>query len=561
MPTRGVVEERSRAKFKLTLLSSFREIPTNMDDHIELALGNITKYGDTDVFPFPLENHIFFDKHAETVDLLRSIHSDFDNCLKNTPPIHERSLAAVGYTGFRWATQIDPLWNAYLLTLVISVGREIENARIPIHRNVVFSYRFNPDSTEKTLFDRNIGWIAFQRTSGELAQKHSFVLVCDISDFYTRIYHHRLENALKKAVTNKDTVRRILLILFHIAKGVSYGLPIGGPAARLLSELLLNRIDRLLLTSGVTFCRFADDYHIFANSREQAYEYLVLLSEKLLDNEGLPLQKAKTRILSSEEFLTTSEFTEHHSPEDKDEAEARNFLSLRLHYDPYSPTADDDYELIKEELNKFDIVGMLAREMRKSRIHQALTKKLIRAVEYLAPVARNAVIVSLLENLSVLYPIFPSVMILIKSVMTDLDDQTRGKVFKTLRELIREGSYITRVPVNLAFTIRVLSHDNSDETDEVLNQVYNATTNTMIRRDVILAMAKRNSDYWISDLRKRFLSLTQWEKTAFIVASYILEDEGKHWRDGVKNGLAPLDKLAKTWAAEKKQSGYWDIPL
>ena len=72
---------------------------------------------------------------------------------------------------------------------------------------------------------------------------------------------------------------------------------------------------------------------------------------KLLENEGLPLQKAKTRILSSEEFLSTSEFTEHHTAEDTDEAEARNFLSLRLHYDPYSPTADDDYELIKEELN------------------------------------------------------------------------------------------------------------------------------------------------------------------------------------------------------------------
>ena len=243
-----------------------------MDDHIELALGNITKYGDTDVFPFPLENHIFFDKHADTMDLLRNIHSDFDNCLKNTPPIHERSLAAVGYTGFRWATQIDPLWNAYLLALVVSVGSEIESARIPINRNVVFSYRFSPDLTEKTLFDRTIGWVAFQRTSGEQAQKHDYVLICDISDFYTRIYHHRLENALKKAVITK-----ILLGAFSNSLSYRQGSliwpAVGGPAARLLSELLLNRIDRLLLTSGVTFCRFADDYHIFTNSREQAYEH------------------------------------------------------------------------------------------------------------------------------------------------------------------------------------------------------------------------------------------------------------------------------------------------
>jgi hypothetical protein len=38
---------------------------------------------------------------------------------------------AAGYTGFRAATQIDPLWNAYLLDVVIALGPSIEAARIP----------------------------------------------------------------------------------------------------------------------------------------------------------------------------------------------------------------------------------------------------------------------------------------------------------------------------------------------------------------------------------------------------------------------------------------------
>ena len=38
----------------------------------------------------------------------------------------------VGYTSFRWVTQIDPIWNAYLLGLVLSIAPAIEAERIPV---------------------------------------------------------------------------------------------------------------------------------------------------------------------------------------------------------------------------------------------------------------------------------------------------------------------------------------------------------------------------------------------------------------------------------------------
>ena len=52
-------------------------------------------------------------------------------------------LAVVGYTGFRGVTQIEPVWNAYLLGLVISIGDEIEGQRLPVWDQIVFSYRFH----------------------------------------------------------------------------------------------------------------------------------------------------------------------------------------------------------------------------------------------------------------------------------------------------------------------------------------------------------------------------------------------------------------------------------
>ena len=350
-------------------------------------------------------------------------------------------------------------------------------------------------------------------------------------------------------------------MLGQFSKGVSYGLPVGGPGARLLSELLLNRVDRLLQSKGVIFCRFADDYHIFADSSEQAYRHLVFLSEKLLENEGMLLQKAKTRVMSREEFLGTSEFAEENEPDSAEEMEGRAFLRLRLHYDPYSQTAVEDYEALKDQLRDFDVLGMLAREMRKSRIHQPLARKLIQAVRHLDSPQRDAAVVSMLENLGVLYPVFPSIMLLVKALIGDVDTVTRELAFGRVREILSSGSHIGLVPTHLAYAVRLLAHDRSEETDELLARIYTETNSSAIRRDIILAMARRNADYWVSDVRKAYATVTQWERNALLVSSFILGDEGSHWRRSIGGTLSPLQTLVRDWAAAKAQVPGWEIPV
>ena len=195
---------------------------------------------------------------------------------------HQSDMRASGA-----ATQIDPLWNAYLLALVIEIAPDLEAARVPRSDNVAFSYRFRPSTKKATLFDADLGWGSFQRTALEKAEDHDVILSTDISDFYPRIYHHRLENALNDATQNIEVVRRILFILAKLTPGeVSFGLPVGGHAARVLAEILLNRTDRLLQTDGINYCRFVDDYYIFADSRHKSQAALIHLSEVL--TQGLP---------------------------------------------------------------------------------------------------------------------------------------------------------------------------------------------------------------------------------------------------------------------------------
>ena len=527
------------------------------------AVANVAKLGDTDIFPRPFENSIFYDDQKKIESLLAEIHVNFEEMLRDMPPTNDRVLAAVGYNGFRLATQVDPIWNLYLLGQVLWIANDIESARVQSAKQVVFSYRYNGDLLNPQIFTDQIGWKQFNDKCVEHSKNYKYVLQTDISDFYPRVYHHRLENALKKATKNTEAIRRIKGLLDAFSGNVSYGLPVGGPASRLLSELVINSIDRLLLANGVTYCRFVDDFRIFADSREQAHAHLVLLGQMLSENEGLFLQKSKTRILSTEEFLSTSEFHEERVQDEDDAKGVRAFLSLSLHYDPYSENAAQDYEALRDQLERFDIVGMLARELKKSQIDERLTRKLIRAMQHIPEKSRDAAALSLSQNLDVLSPVFRTVMTVLRSIMSELSDGTKMKIYDALKALFRSNSHVLQIPVNQAYAIRLLATANDEEVDQILFSVYKKAESIGIKRDVILLMANRDAAWFVSDIRRKYAVLTPWEKRAALVSSFILQDEGRHWRDKVKNSLSPFDKVVMEWTAKRKNdtNGKLNIPL
>ena len=106
-----------------------------------------------------------------------------------------------------------------------------------------------------------------------------------------------------------------------------------------------------------------------------------------------------------------------------------------------------------------------------------------------------------------------------------------------------------------------MADDPSEESESTIGKLYQSVCMATIRRDIILIMAKRGADYWLSDVRRRFQSLTSWERRAVIVASFLLEDEGKYWRQEVSALLSPMDLLAQKWAGERKQSNTWSVPV
>lgn len=556
-----------------------------MRNFFEQALDNIIEFGDTDIFPFSIENHIFYDCKESTLDLLEDIHKKFDDMRYELPPNNERTLVPAGYTGFRLATQLDPIWNAYLLGIVLSISESIEKKRIPKEQNKIFSYRFLPNKETKKLFDANYGYNSFLKESLKKALEYSFVLNTDISNFYGRIYHHKLENALSSITNDSHIVKRIDDVLSQFSNTESYGLPVGGPAARILAEACLNNVDQLLNDKNIEFSRFVDDYYIFGKSESDIYEKLLILSDLLIKNGGLTLQKSKTRILKTSEFISAYSYISQGETQNKHKAkisikdQQRALLMTSLKYDPYSQTAEEDYQKLKKEIKQLDIEGMLMLELEKSRVNTQLAKKLLKAVKLLDDNVRERAVLSLLENLDTLFPVIPQTLILINDVFKDLSENTQKEIIKFLifnlkgeetgkkadascdKKTKKNFFYIFQIDINIRYTLKILAQFKDSLSQSFLTDLFESTKSKLIKSEIILIMTKWKVTHWLENKKYDYESFSPTEKRAFVIATYFMNDSGRHWRDNNSGKFSKIELLYKEWASSKKNKNQnWEVP-
>jgi hypothetical protein len=530
-------------------------------DAFKLAIANVAAFGDTDIFPSPVDRFACKDSPDAVLVLLERVHAEFDEYLASEPPENINALAPLGYTAFRWATQIDPIWNLYFLSLTLLIAETIESKRLPISEGAVFSYRFAANVATGHLFGDST-WRHYKQAALELSRRFPFVLVADVADFYPRVAHHRLENELIRLGVHSEETKRIKVLLSQFSQTRSYGLPVGGPGSRVLAELAINPVDLFLHRKGIPFCRYVDDFHIFAESKQQAFNHLAFLAQVLF-NEGLSLQRTKTRILTSAELLDTSA---HLDLADTDDArvlppEAR-LMRLSVHFDPYSPNAEDDYESLKEAVSSIDIVGILSREIAKTNIDTQVLKQAIAAVRALEPEFRSGAVATLLDpgNLETLAPVFSNVMRLLRNVYPDLDACTKDLADATMAQLFAEGSHLVQNELNLAYLLQVFGQRQSLIKERILIELYERNASPLVRKAIILIMAKWGVTYWLSDLLRRFGSLSKWERKAFIIASYYMDDEGRHWRNHTKRTLSDMENIVRDWYSNRL-SRTREVPL
>ncbi len=519
------------------------------------ALRNVAAHGDTDIFPFPFERSLFQEKVDACADYLVEIDSGFDNSLAQTPPLTIEMLSQVGYTAFRRATLIEPFWNAYYLALVISLADSIESQRIPVGEKKVFSYRFAWDDARSSLFSDST-WNDYRREALAQSRQFDFVLQTDIADFYPRVNHHRLENALKRLGVQSDAPNRILKLLSIFSDTASYGLPIGGPASRILAELALNDCDQHLRSRSIPFCRYADDYCIFCNSKAEAYSLIVMLSNKLA-NDGLSLQRQKTRILSAQEFADMNKLLDPLPADDPTATDEQRLLNISIRYDPYSPTAEEDYENLKSTISQIDIIGILSREVAKAAIDQPVAKQAIEALKALDSTFQEQALLILLdkENLLTLLPVFPTVMRAVRGIYLNLSESGQTRIDKALVDIYEDESHLLAVELNTSFFVQAIGLRYSSVKEKLLLELFDKNSSgPYLRRQIILTMARWQRHYWLTDVKKSFKGTNEWERRAIIVSSYRLGDEGDHWRKANRRFWDRAETIVRDWTAERAQS-------
>ncbi len=280
-----------------------------------------------------------------------------------------------------------------------------------------------------------------------------------------------------------------------------------------------------------------------------------MLSEKL-HNEGLVLQKKKTKIITTEEYREVNNLLDPADQANPLASEEQKLLNISLRYDPYSETADEDYETLKSAVKDVDILGILGREVAKTAIDTIVSKQAIKAIYALDNAAKFGAITTLLDkdNLVVLLPVYVTVMRAVKGLYNDLPDGGKDFVDKALIDLYESKSHLLSVELNVSYFVQALSIRRTMEKEELLIKIFDNWSTPLIRRLIILIMASWDCHYWLTDIKNKYGGLTEWEKRAFIIASYKLGDEGKHWRNYLRDTWNSREILVRDWYTKRFQT-------
>ena len=143
---------------------------------------------------------------------------------------------------------------------------------------------------------------AVRAAQGHVNAGKCWVVDLDLEKFFDRVNH----DVLMARVARKVSDRRMLaLIRSYLKSGVlaggvvearMEGTPQGGPLSPLLSNILLDDLDRELERRGHRFCRYADDCNVYVGSRAAGERVMSTLTRFLKERLRLRVNLTKSAV-------------------------------------------------------------------------------------------------------------------------------------------------------------------------------------------------------------------------------------------------------------------------
>ena len=140
-----------------------------------------------------------------------------------------------------------------------------------------------------------------------IAAGHTWVVDFDLEKFFDRVNHDKLMGQIAKRVEDK---RLLKLIRAFLNAGVMEdglvspsveGTPQGGPLSPLLSNLVLDELDRELERRGHCFVRYADDSNIYVRSEQAGQRVMESVTRFITRKLKLKVNEAKSAVARPQE--------------------------------------------------------------------------------------------------------------------------------------------------------------------------------------------------------------------------------------------------------------------
>jgi RNA-directed DNA polymerase len=140
-----------------------------------------------------------------------------------------------------------------------------------------------------------------------IAEGHRWCVDLDLEKFFDRVNHDKLMGQIAKRVGDKRLLKLIRAFLNAgvmengLASPSVEGTPQGGPLSPLLSNLVLDELDRELERRGHRFVRYADDSNIYVRSQRAGQRVMKSVTRFITQELKLKVNETKSAVSQPQE--------------------------------------------------------------------------------------------------------------------------------------------------------------------------------------------------------------------------------------------------------------------
>lgn len=195
------------------------------------------------------------------------------------------------------------------------------------------SYGFRPGRSAKE---------AVTKAKEYIESGYQWVVDIDLARYFDTVNHDKLMSLVARKVTDKRVLK---LIRAYLESGVMIngvvvetdeGCPQGGPLSPLLSNIMLDELDKELEKRGHKFVRYADDNNIYVKSKRAGERVMKSITEFLEDKLKLKVNEGKSTVDRpwKRKFLGFSFYTR------------KDGIGIRVHAKPVAKFRDKVSEIL-----------------------------------------------------------------------------------------------------------------------------------------------------------------------------------------------------------------------